>query len=145
MGTMRPLVLATAALALAGAPAFGSEVFRCTVGGSVTYQELPCVESAREEKLGLPSSFPEVNTARRDELLAREAALDKRLEAERERLSREKIASVQAAAQVAAARALAAPPVEPVYYPALPYWRPHVAHAAPRRAPSNTWNPWSPR
>ena len=147
MKTTIPLLL----LAAAPVCASGSEVYRCAAGGSVSYQEFPCTADAREVKIALPQSFPEVNAASRGELLAREAALDKRLEAERDRLSREEIARKQAAAQVAAAQALAAPPAEPVYYAAIPY-RPYgygygygPGRNPARPMPRNPSNPWSPR
>jgi hypothetical protein len=62
----------------------------------------------------MPSSFPEVDTAARERLLERETALDRRLEAQRERLSREEMTRISTRAQVAVAQA-AAPAVEPAY------------------------------
>ncbi|HEY5676097.1 MAG TPA: DUF4124 domain-containing protein [Myxococcales bacterium] len=138
-------VLFALPLLLAAAMPAGAEIFRCTAGGAVTYQELPCAASASEVKVALPQSFPEVNTVERERLLAKEAAMYARLEAERERLSREKIASVQAAAQVAAAKAQAeAAAAEPVYYPAVLY-RPYGPRVPGRPTPRNPSNPWSPR
>lgn len=126
---MKAVTLAIPLLA-ATLPVTGAEVFRCVVGSSVSYQEFPCADGMKEVKLDLPQSFPEVNTEGRNRLSQREAALDARLEAERERLSREEIARKQAAAQVASAQALASAPTEPVYYAAYPYWRPYARNPA---------------
>jgi hypothetical protein len=67
-------------LALALAPlAAHAEIYRCTSGGTVTYQEIPCPASAEAARMDIPAVFPEVNRAERDRLFAREAALDARL------------------------------------------------------------------
>jgi len=64
---------------LAAAPAWAGQVFRCTqAGGAVAYQELPCSPGTVETSWQTPA-FPEVNTAERDRLMQREAALDARL------------------------------------------------------------------
>ena len=67
--------LAFASLALCA----NAEIYRCTSGGTVTYQETPCPPSATAATMDIPAQFPEVNRAERDRLLAREAALDARL------------------------------------------------------------------
>jgi AraC-like DNA-binding protein len=93
-------------------------VHRCfTANLGVSYQEAPCEPGNDAGELDL-SNFPEVNAAARDRLLQREAALDRRLEAERERLSREAMTRIAARAQFAAAEASAAPAAEPAYYAA---------------------------
>ena len=82
-----------AACALAAVGSARAEIFRCTAtDGAVTYQEIPCPASERGSVLEVPASFPPVDTASRDRLFAREASLDQRLEAERDRESRETIA-----------------------------------------------------
>lgn len=70
-------------LALAALPA-AAEIYRCSDGGRVTYQEIPCVTAAGE-LTAIPTSFPPPNAAERDRLFEREAALYRRLEARRER------------------------------------------------------------
>ena len=54
-------------------------IYRCTCGGAVTYQEIPCPASATATTMDIPTQFPEVNRAERERILAREAALDARL------------------------------------------------------------------
>jgi hypothetical protein len=126
--------------AVAIAPALdgaATEIYRCTTpGGGVSYQEQPC--SRDGVKLDLPTTFPEVDAAARELLLQREAALDRRLEAQRERLSREEMTRITARAQVAAAQAAAAPVVEPVYvfgWPVRMMRMPLRPHRIPERSP----------
>jgi hypothetical protein len=65
-------------------------IFRCTAAdGSVSYQEFECPASDHTRTLDVPTQYPTVDSTRRAELFAREAELDKRLEAQRERDSRE--------------------------------------------------------
>jgi len=72
-----------------------AEIFRCTSGsGAVTYQQDPCGASESARKVDVPSSYPAADITARERLFAREAALEQRLEAERERRSRETIAHV---------------------------------------------------
>ena len=57
----------------------GAEIYRCSAAGSVTYQEVPCPAAAAGGSVAIPTSFPDANTAERDRILQREAALDARL------------------------------------------------------------------
>ena len=84
---MRRVLLVLASLALV--PAFAADIYRCQAGGAVTYQQRPCDEGTAGGPTAIPAEFPPVNTAERERLLAREAALDQRLEMQRERLARE--------------------------------------------------------
>ena len=87
------IALACAATALAAAA--HADVFRCTSPvGAVTYQEIPCAANQAARIVDVPETYPAANVAERDRLFQREAALDRRLEAERERLSRETIARI---------------------------------------------------
>jgi hypothetical protein len=98
----RALPLLGAAL-LASALAAHAQIYRCTSpAGAVTYQQSPCALREDAKRLDIPESFPAVDADRRARLLAREAQLDRRLEAQRERESRE-----------AMARAAAEPPAPP--------------------------------
>ena len=85
-----------ALLAAASGSALGtSGVYKCIGSdGRISYQEQPCPESRDSQPMSLPSEFPPVNTAARDRLFEREAALDKRLEAERDRLTAESVARI---------------------------------------------------
>jgi len=87
-----------------------AEVFRCTSSsGSVSYQEMPCGADETLRVVNVPSAYPAPNVAERDRLFQREAALDQRLEMERERLSREAIVRMtQPEPQVQ-------PPMDPQY------------------------------
>jgi hypothetical protein len=128
---MRKPILALAFFSLPLAA--GGEIVRCAApDGRVTYQEVPCSEASRESRVGIRSEYPPPNQAERDRLLAREAALDRRLEAERDRWQQD--AALRAAreerelerARIAALEAQ----VQQQYVLAYPYWRPH---ASPRR------------
>jgi len=130
----RVLLLALAALSPAIAAA---EIFRCVAaGGAVTYQEISCGDSRLESRPAIPSEYPPVNEAERSRLFAREAALDNRLEARRERESREHVARAEREAEtermrLAAAEAAALAQSQYVLaYPAYGGWRPRPAPRA---------------
>jgi hypothetical protein len=98
----RALAILGAAL-LASSLAAQAEIYRCTSpSGAVTYQQSPCALREEAKRLDIPENFPEIDADRRARLLAQEAALDRRLEARRERENRE-----------ALARAAAEPPAPP--------------------------------
>jgi hypothetical protein len=91
-------------------------IHRCfTSNLGVSYQEEPCAAGNDAGEFDF-ANFPDINAAERDRLLQREAALDRRLEAQRDRLSQEEMTRISARAQVAAAQAVAVAPVEPPYY-----------------------------
>ena len=126
---MRRARLASVLLALAVPAEAGAEIVRCAgADGRVTYQQIPC-ESGSEARVGIPSEYPAPNVAERDRLLAREAALDRRLETERDRWQQD--AALRAAreerelerARIAAIEAQNSQQ----YAIAYPYWRPRVA------------------
>lgn len=132
-----------AALSLPGV-ALG-DIVRCVApGGAVTYQSVPCDGAHLETRPPIPSEFPPANTAERERLLAREAALDRRLEARRDRETQEAIARAerQAREELARAEMAAAAAERQQYVIAYPYWRPahtsrvgnHVPHG-PRPTP----------
>jgi hypothetical protein len=111
--------LAGATLALA-ATGTSAAVFRCTEGdGSITYQDTACTGNAAEKATDIPTQFPPPNDAERARLLQREAELEQRLEARRERESREammRMASVPAPA----------PAPEPQYAEVYPLYLPYA-------------------
>jgi len=140
---VRPHRLALlSALLLAGLPA-GAGIYRCTdAAGAVTYQEIPCPASSEGRATNLPTDFPEVDRAERDRLLQRadaaEARLLRRLEIETmeriardDRVSREKIAMIQAEAERDRAEA------SPAFVVVRPVGRPFNRHRQPafRRPP----------
>jgi hypothetical protein len=120
----RALPLLGAAL-LASAFAAHAEIYRCTSpAGQVTYQQSPCASREDAKRLDIPETYPEIATDRRARLLAQEAELDRRLEAQRERESREAMARAAAEPPAPAAREAAPepqiawmlPPVFPVHH-----------------------------
>jgi hypothetical protein len=126
---MKPRFIACAFFAFAAVDA-AAAMYRCvTPGGGVSYQELPCAREDAGGPVNVPSEFPEINAEGRARLLQREADMYRRLEAERERLSREEMTRISARAQVAAAQASAPVAADPpIYYaPAWPmaFPRPH--------------------
>jgi hypothetical protein len=83
------LFFVTALVACGMASAF-AEIVRCTgSSGGVTYQEAPCPASSVEKPAGIATEYPPPNLAERERLLSRESALYQRLEAQRERESKE--------------------------------------------------------
>jgi hypothetical protein len=114
-----------AALAAVLALPVGAEIFRCTSPtGAVSYQQASCPESDVSRVVDVPSSYPNADPAQRRQLFAREAALDRRLEARRERESREAIARAELTAAQAAARQAQPQPADsqPLWLP-LPFPR----------------------
>ena len=93
---MKRSYLAILMLAMApAAQAASSEIFRCTApNGSVTYQQFPCATPGAVQAVEIALSFPDPDSAQRDRLCEREAALDKRLEAMRDRLTAESVARI---------------------------------------------------
>ena len=138
MSGMRSAPLACLVIALVIPAAAAAEIVRCAaVDGRVTYQQIPC-ESGTEARVGIPTDYPAPNSAERDRLLAREAALDRRLEAERDRWQQD--AALRAAreereldrARIAAIETQSAQQ----YTMAYPYWRPRVAPRSHGRIPA---------
>lgn len=122
-------------LAATAAP---GEIVRCAgPDGRISYQETPCPESTVEKRVGIPTEYPAPNIAERDRIFAREAALDRRLEARRDRELQEAMAREARAAQEAELQArlalLAAQ--QPQYVVAYPYWRPSSAGVGHRPRP----------
>ena len=129
------MVAATAMAASSVVPA--AEIVRCVdSGGGITYQHVACPDRTSTQASGIPTEFPEPNYLERDRLFAREAALDRRLEARRDReiqesqmrearaereAERERMAAMLATAQ-------AAQPQYVIAYPFAKHWVP-----APRR------------
>jgi uncharacterized protein DUF4124 len=132
---MRIFLMAGLLLGLA-LDAGASPIYRCSDAQGVGYQQLPCAPGAVGDALAIAESYPQPDTAARERLLQREAALDRRLEAQRERLSREEATRIAARAQVDAARAAAAAAQarEPAVEGGLPWVlvRGRPSHRGPR-------------
>lgn len=126
---LSPKALPLLALLAFCAPPAAAEIYRCTAkGGTVTYQQFPCSASEGVTVLDLPASFPPVDGEARQRLFEREAALDRRLEAQRERDTREAVAR---AMQPPAPQIIV--PEEPQFIWALPRFPfHHRAHTPPR-------------
>ena len=138
---MRTL-LAAMILATAAFDAGATSIYRCASPAGVVYQELPCDAGASER--AMKADFPPANSAERERILQREAALDarmlKRAEIEAsERVAREarwaREAELEAERQRAKAEAYVYP-VYPVYFgaPVRPRPTPHpIFRAKPPR------------
>ena len=126
---MKRVLAATLLLGIALPSPASAEIFRCrSPDGAVSYQQLPCEEGSVGGASPIATDYPPVNTAERDRLFEREAAMYKRLEARRDRELQE--AAIRAASAPAAAPA----PSEPVYVPV--WFVPRRAHPfAPRPHP----------
>lgn len=83
MGMGLPLLVVAG---LACLPATGNDIVRCKdARGAVTYQPAPCPDRTEESRPQIAVSYPEPNRAESQRIFEREAALDKRLEARRDR------------------------------------------------------------
>jgi hypothetical protein len=121
-----PFRIALACGLAAAAAVAHAEVFRCTsAAGAVTYQEVPCAAGQAVRIVDLPERYPAANLAERERLFQREAALDRRLEAERERRNREAIARTS---QPAPAEAQAPDPQVVLFVPRLRHARASRIH-----------------
>jgi len=108
-----PSLLLLGCVAAVALPA-PAAILRCTSArGAVTYQESPCPPSEAARVVHVPASFPAIDPRERERLFEREAALDRRLEARRERESREAIA--RAAQEAAAPKAQPEPPAQVIW------------------------------
>lgn len=119
---MRLLSLGIAALfSTSAALAAELEVYKCTApDGAVTYQQFPCA-TPQAVRLDVPAVYPSSDPAERERLFQREAALDQRLEAQRDRLSAEAIARISRPEPVF----LAPPAAGPLFI--IPPWVRHNA------------------
>ena len=136
MRGIRPilLVLATFGVVPLGVAA---DIVRCRdAGGAITYQPAPCPDRTEESRTGIPDAYPEPNRAERQRIFEREAALDKRLEARRDReLAEQQMREARAEREAERERlALLAAQAQPQYIVAYPLWR-TPAHRAVHRMP----------
>ena len=137
MSRMRCVHIASLVVAFFLPAPAAAEIVRCAgVDGRVTYQQIPC-ESGSEARVGIPNNYPAPNSAERDRLLAREAALDRRLEAERERWQQDAaLRSAREERELERARIAAIETQNAQQYAiAYPYWRPRVARRGESRSP----------
>jgi hypothetical protein len=137
--------LAPLCLALVLPAAASAQIVRCAGSdGRVTYQQIPCADG-NEQKVGIPSDYPPPNTAERERLLAREAAVDRRLEAERDRWQQDAALRVAREEREAERARLAAIETQSQqqYAVAYPYWRPHPTPYA-RNAATRPGQPTQP-
>jgi len=127
-----PLAFAISTALLLGAAALPAHaaIYRCTSpSGEVSYQQTACAGHDEARVVDVPESYPAADSAERERLFAREAALDRRLEAERERESREAMARAAAAA---VAPAPAPPEAEPQIGWIVPPFFARHRHGFPR-------------
>jgi hypothetical protein len=136
------LCLLIAFAALSGAAA-ANEIVRCKApGGGITYQPAPCGEREAESRPRIATAYPEPNKAESQRIFEREAALDRRLEARRDRelveqQMREARAEREAERERLAVLAAQAQPQYAIAYGASRGWygpaRP--VHHVPRHSP----------
>jgi hypothetical protein len=134
-----PFAFAISTALLLGAAALPAHaaIYRCTSpSGEVSYQQTACAGHDEARVVEVPESYPAADSTERERLFAREAALDRRLEAERERESREAMA--RAAAEAAAAPAPAPPEAQPQigwivppFFARHPHGLPHAGRVRP--------------
>ena len=109
----------------AGTVAHANDIVRCKVpGGGVTYQHGPCQGSAEESNPRIATAFPEPNRAESQRIFDREAALDKRLEARRDReLQEQQMREARAEREEERRRAEQLAAQQQQYAIAYPLWR----------------------
>lgn len=113
-----------------------NEIVRCKVaGGGITYQHGPCLGSAEESRPRIAVDFPEPNKAESQRIFDREAALDKRLEARRDReLLEQQMREARAERDEERRRAeMIAAQQQPQYAIAYPLWRSGFAYGGAAR------------
>ncbi|HEX5129145.1 MAG TPA: DUF4124 domain-containing protein [Usitatibacter sp.] len=140
MNSLWPDWRATVALAacLAATGAAAQDIVRCKdARGAVTYQPAPCPDRTEQSRPQIPASYPEPNKAERQHIFEREAALDKRLEARRDReLQEQQMREARAEREAERRhREILAAQAEPQYVIAYPAWRRHAPASPPRHLP----------
>lgn len=121
------LRVALALAACLAAPCIGAQdIVRCKdARGAVTYQPAPCPDRTEESRPRIPGSYPEPNKAESQRIFEREAALDRRLEARRDRELQEQQMREARAEREAERRhqEVLAAQAQPQYVVAYPLWR----------------------
>lgn len=114
------------------APAAGTQIYRCASAGGVSFQETPCGAASAQSTWDLPA-FPPANSAERERLLQREAALDARMLRRAELEAAERIArearrarelELQAERERAAAAEAQTIHAVPLFFRPARSWRP---------------------
>ena len=122
---LTPCVLA--ALGFAAEAVSANDIVRCRdAKGAITYQPSPCPDRTEESRPQIPASYPEPNKAESQRIFEREAALDKRLEARRDRETQEqqmREARAEREAERERAAQIAAAQQQQQYVIAYPLWR----------------------
>ena len=135
-------ICSLAALALAAGAVSAGDIVRCKSGdGRVTYQPAPCPDRTEESPTRIATAYPEPNRSESQRIFEREAALDKRLEARRDReLVEQQMREARAEREAERERlALLAAQTQPQYAIAYPLYRGYgparPMHHLPRHAP----------
>jgi hypothetical protein len=131
------LAIAAASLAAQGVVA-AQDIVRCKdARGAVTYQPAPCPDRTEESRPRIASDFPAPNVAESQRIFEREAALDKRLEARRDReMVEQQMREARAEREAERERlaVLAAAQQQP-YYVGYPAWYGYPVRRAPQPMP----------
>jgi len=111
------LALAIAAATLAAQGAAAEDIVRCRdARGAITYQPAPCPDRTEESRPRIATAYPEPNKAESQRIFEREAALDRRLEARRDReLVEQQMREARAEREAERLAALAAQAQQPQY------------------------------
>lgn len=135
------LALAAATLTVQDVSA-AQDIVRCKdARGGLTYQPAPCPDRTEESRPGISNDYPAPNIVERDRLFEREAALDKRLEARRDRETMEQQMREARAEREAERERLAvlAAVQQPQYYVAYPNpWPAYPVRFTPRPMPRHS-------
>jgi hypothetical protein len=129
------LALAIAAASLAAQGVDAQDIVRCKdARGGITYQPAPCPDRTEESRPRIASDFPAPNMAESKRIFEREAALDRRLEARRDReLVEQQMREARAEREAERERLalLAAQAQQPQYAIAYGAWRGWYGPARP--------------
>lgn len=120
------------------------DIVRCKdARGGVTYQPAPCPDRTEESRPQIATSYPEPNRAESQRIFDREAALDKRLEARRDReLQEQQMREARAEREAERERrAVLAAQQQPYVYSSYPAWPVYPVRRAPLAVPRHSGQP----
>ena len=130
---VRSLLVAASLATLWTLSAQANDIVRCkAAGGGITYQPAPCPDRTEESPTRIATAYPEPNKAESQRIFEREAALDKRLEARRDReLQEQQMREARAEREEERRRAEQLAQQQQQYAIATPYWRYYGAPVRP--------------
>ena len=141
---MSPRVILAVAASLAVQGVAAQDIVRCRdARGGTTYQPSPCPDRTEESRPNIAASYPEPNRAESQRIFEREAALDKRLEARRDReLQEQQMREARAEREAERERlAVLAAQQQPYVYSSYPAWSVYPVRRAPLASPRHSSQP----